>query len=372
MGRNEWLSRTECSALRGIAILGIILHNYCHWLTTAVKENEYTFSIDKSRGLWHALTHPDIYLPVHLLSYFGHYGVPIFLFLSGFGLVMKYEQASAGNHEAAGKPAFLSFTYQHYKKLFHMMIAGFVAFVIVDAITPGSFRFHAGHVIAQLLMVINLLAHPDHIIWPGPYWFFGLMMQLYIVYRLLICQRSNATAVALVAVCWAAQAVCDPCGETLNRLRYNCIGGMLPFCAGILLARTRPSDMLRRLSRPHALSVPGASAILRPSVARWCAFAAIMSVIALAFCFNYQTWLWIPLAVIAASVAAVKAMPRSVLSWLAQAGSISAAMFVTHPILRKIFIPISHNGYVYDGLVLYIITAIGVAWFFARRVFPRS
>ena len=41
----------ESKALRGIAILGIILHNYCHFLGFAVKENEYTFNGDKPRQL---------------------------------------------------------------------------------------------------------------------------------------------------------------------------------------------------------------------------------------------------------------------------------------------------------------------------------
>ena len=82
---------TQCSALRGLAIIGIFLHNYCHWLGLAVKENEYTFTIDKCRRLLEVMTHPDINLPVHLLSFFGHYGVPVFLFLSAYGLVMKYE-----------------------------------------------------------------------------------------------------------------------------------------------------------------------------------------------------------------------------------------------------------------------------------------
>ena len=30
--------------------------------------------------------------------------------------------------------------------------------------------------------------------------------------------------------------------------------------------------------------------------------------------------------------------------------------------MRKIFIPVSHRGDVYDGLMLYVIAAIGVAW----------
>ena len=42
--KKELLSMAESKALRGIAILGIILHNYCHFLGFAVKENEYTFN----------------------------------------------------------------------------------------------------------------------------------------------------------------------------------------------------------------------------------------------------------------------------------------------------------------------------------------
>ena len=29
--------------MRGIAILAIVLHNYCHWLGKMVQENEYQF-----------------------------------------------------------------------------------------------------------------------------------------------------------------------------------------------------------------------------------------------------------------------------------------------------------------------------------------
>ncbi len=37
------LTREACNALRGLAIIGIFLHNYCHWLGPIVKENEYQF-----------------------------------------------------------------------------------------------------------------------------------------------------------------------------------------------------------------------------------------------------------------------------------------------------------------------------------------
>ncbi len=52
-----------------------------------------------------------------------------------------------------------------------------------------------------------------------------------------------------------------------------------------------------------------------------------------------------------------------VLEWM---GCISAALFVCHPITRKIFIPISRQGDIYAGLLLYIISSICLAWLFTQ------
>ena len=38
-----FLTREECTAMKGIAILGIMLHNYSHWLKGIIRENEYTW-----------------------------------------------------------------------------------------------------------------------------------------------------------------------------------------------------------------------------------------------------------------------------------------------------------------------------------------
>ena len=236
----EILTRNECSAMRGIAIIAIMLHNYCHFIGKIVKENEYMFQTVNNDRLWHALTHPDELLPVHLLSYFGHYGVPVFLFLSGLGLVLKYEASPQPSPKGKGAWTLRTgsrFILYHYLKLLRMLIVGFTLFLMVDAVTPGRFAFHWDNVLAQLLMYINVLPEPDKIIWPGIYWFFGLMMELYIVYCLLLYRRSSWVVVALIVVCWLLQVFCDPDGDTLNRLRYNFIGGMLPFGLGILAAR---------------------------------------------------------------------------------------------------------------------------------------
>ncbi len=339
--RKPLLTRAECAALRGLAIVGIFLHNYCHWLGFAVKENEYTFTLAKCRSLASALGSPDINLPVHLLSFFGHYGVPVFLFLSAYGLVMKYESK---DHSPSHDEGLWTFMRRHYTKLFDMMIVGFVAFTMVDAITPGPHKYHVTHIIGQLLMVTNLMPDPDHAIWPGPYWFFGLMVQLYLVYRVALHRRSSVWALALIALCWAAQVLCAPEGETLNRVRYNFIGGILPFCAGLLYAR-------------HGRQLTHGSLIVMTVLSGAAVFF---------FSFNFQLWLWAPLFVCTFAVGLVKLTPEAVCKGLAWLGSISAAIFVLHPITRKVFIPTSRHGDVYTGLLLYIVATVALAWFYHR------
>ena len=344
--KNELLTRDECSAMRGIAILAIMLHNYCHFIGRIVQENEYQFFASNNDKLWQVLSNPDALLPVHLLSYFGHYGVPVFLFLSGYGLVMKYEKSLTPNPSPIGEGGYgvFRFVRYHYLKLLRMLIVGFTLFVIVDIMTPGRFQFHWDNVIAQLLMYINVLPTPDKIIWPGIYWFFGLMIELYIVYRLLLYRQESWIVIALIAVCWLLQVFCDPEGETLNRLRYNFIGGMLPFGVGILAGRYVEH--------------------LNIHLSRWAWGIVLLgtTILIVIMGFHYQSWLWIPLLIIVGTIALVKVLPHQLLTLVTWFGTISVAMFVVHPIARKLFITVAWRQDIYDGLILYVIVAIALSW----------
>ena len=343
----EMLSKTECSAMRGIAILAIMLHNYCHFIGGIVRENEYRFYNFNNDRLWQVLSNPNELLPVHLLSYFGHYGVPVFLFLSGYGLVKKYESGDATTRS-------IPFLRYHYLKLFRMLIVGFVLFLIVDTLTPGRFAFHWDNVIAQLLMYINVLPEPNRIIWPGIYWFFGLMMELYIVYRLLLYRRSSWIVIALMVICWQLQALCEPDGDTLNRLRYNFIGGMLPFGLGIILARVPNKGTISLLM--------GNQEFAYGKLLVWLLLIIFSCMLTFVMSYYFQTWLWIPAIIILGCIAMMKAMPEWLLKVFVWFGSISAAMFVAHPITRKLFISIALKQDPYDGLMVYVVVTIALSW----------
>jgi len=355
--KRELLTRAECNALRGLAIIGIFLHNYCHWLAPVVKENEYQYFQENVNWFYHVIHSPlDKLFFFHILSFFGHYGVPVFLFLSAYGLTMKYEQQrevpQGDRQPMQEKLPVWCFIKYHWLKLFSMMIVGFVAFTMLDAITPSPHHYAVMDIIGQMGLFNNLLPHPDDIIWPGPYWFFGLMIQFYIVYRLCLYRRHWVWNVLLIVICAAIQLACDPEGEALNRWRYNFIGGMLPFGFGVLYARYM-----------HPLNTATHLVLFLLSL-----FAIVL------MSFNYITWYCVPLAVCIASVSFVKLASRlqvaqkeyktgfmAMLTWV---GSISAALFVCHPITRKIFIPLSREGDYWTGLLLYIISSICLAWLF--------
>ncbi len=351
-GGESLLARAECNALRGIAILGIFLHNFCHWLNPVVKENEYQYFQHNVDWFAQCAARVNELFPAHVISFFGHYGVPVFLFLSAYGLEMKYGNGQ-GKAPDGRRVVVSSFVRYHYLKLFKMMIVGFICFTVVDAMTAGSWHYNVAQIVGQLLMINNFYDQPDRNIWPGPFWFFGLMLQLYVVYRLLLYRRHWGWTVGLMAVCTVAQLFMDPEGENLNYWRYNFMGGMLPFGLGLLFARYGNKVMLVNLTFGSFLM-------------SWvvCSFFIVSA------SGSFYTWVIVPALVCYASVYFIKTVSTLPLPWLRARicyvlgwlGNVSAALFVIHPAIRKVFITVSRHGDIYTGLLLYAIASLGAAW----------
>lgn len=351
-GGESLLTRAECNALRGIAILGIFLHNFCHWLNPVVKENEYQYFQHNVDWFAQCAARVNELFPAHVISFFGHYGVPVFLFLSAYGLEMKYGNGQ-GKTPDGRRVVVSSFVRYHYLKLFKMMIVGFICFTVVDAMTAGSWHYNVAQIVGQLLMINNFYDQPDRNIWPGPFWFFGLMLQLYVVYRLLLYRRHWGWTVGLMAVCTVAQLFMDPDGENLNYWRYNFMGGMLPFGLGLLFARYGNKVMLVNLTFGSFLM-------------SWvvCSFFIVSA------SGSFYTWVIVPALVCYASVYFIKTVSTLPLPWLRARigyvlgwlGNVSAALFVIHPAIRKVFITVSRQGDIYTGLLLYAIASLGAAW----------
>ena len=120
------LNKQDTGALKGLAILCIAIHNFCHWLPMAVHENEYVFRLEDSFKLLHYVENFRPHVLLNIFSHFGHYGVPVFLFLSGYGLVCKYERSTPGGLMAGAPspalPGAAQFVRTHIVKLWQLML----------------------------------------------------------------------------------------------------------------------------------------------------------------------------------------------------------------------------------------------------------
>jgi hypothetical protein len=126
---------------------------------------------------------------------------------------------------------------------------------------------------------------------------------------------------------------------------------MLPFGLGIIAARI--PTLGTKCSHIGNKTFP-----------RWEYLLALLvsSGMIVVMCFWYQAWFWIPALIIIGTIALVKIMPKWMLSVITWIGSISAAMFVAHPIARKLFITVAWKQDIYDGLMLYVIATIALSW----------
>ncbi len=354
---DKLLSSAQCQVLRGIAIMGIFLHNFCHLLRGSNEENEFEFIAERADNMWSYWTSSiDMFAPIQLFSFFGHYGVPIFLFLSGYGLVMKYERD--GELLRVGVWQFLV---SHWLKLFRLMILGFVLSVIT--FLACGLRWHGIiEYLAQATMLSNLVTSLCDAHTPSPYWFFGVMVEVYVVYRLLIYPfREKPRSpwwwlmpLLLVVLAWLPQVMMEHHRNMLIYVRHNAAIAMLPFALGVLAARYG-----------------------FPKLPRWSlVMVVVVSLPLLAWTsLYYQLWLWIPILVIAGSVAFVKLVEPCrglcgivVISPLRNLGVLSSMIFVVHSIPRM---PIyenvlkTHNSLMlidYAWLALYIVLTLALAW----------
>lgn len=329
------MTKKECSSLRGIAIIFIMLHNYCHWLPFAVPENEFSFSVEKYIQFWNVINWETLF--IQFFSFWGHLGVSAFVLLSGYGLVRKYDNTNIN---------WTSFVIKHYKKLSIPMVLGFIAYYIVLFIMNYPTNQDISTIIpikrflAQLTLIINLLPNPHRLINPGPYWYFSLTMQLYLIYILLVHKRSISyiTIIALGVFIFSLFLEYNP--KLLISTKYNFIGWLFPFIYGIILGRKNYNPSIRLTN-----------------------FITIITILLITlFAYSYYTWILIPLFVSILFTHIITILPLCITNILDIIGKKSLYIFVLHPITRELTIQIGKNGNPYIGLTLYVLLTLIIVW----------
>ena len=327
------MNRLECSTLRCIAIVSIMLHNFAHKLPDAAPENEFSFSLEHYEYFLDSVLGKDFL--IQLFSFFGHLGVPVFVFLTGYGLAQKYD----GMEHLEWK----IFLYNHWKKMFIPLVVGTFAYLLVMFVMEGYLVCSVSRILAQCTMLLSFIS-PMHLL-PMPYWYLGMTLQLYVIYVLLVHKRTLQPLLlfAIASLIFMACLVNYPRVVVLSK--FNCVAWLAPLCMGIAYSRYQSIVHVERGIR--LIGTLG-----------------ITLVLVLICGFNYFSWMFIPLLIIILSVGFVKYVPILFQKKMDSIGKNSLFFLIIHPITRELFLPLvpSMDGYI--CLLLYICTTFVVVYSF--------
>lgn len=320
---SKQLNMDDTLVLKGIAIIAIMIHNFVHRIPWSIPENQHVFALENNHQLIECFQNGGPHLLLNLFSHYGHYGVPVFIFFSGYGLVLKYEYMRE-------KISFGKYIRKHANKLWLLLLPLLIPhFLFLSIRESGYFQEHW----ADLILMMGFLGNfqPDAYVFHGPWWFFSLIAQLYVIYYIFVYHHTLKPIIILSVVCMAGQflAVSHDNWECLKYLRYNFAGSMLPFVLGIVMARKNIY-----LTRKTMI---------------------IILLLFIVCCFNRYTWL-LTFGLIAVAILPVIKLIRlnskiySSFKWI---GIISAFLFVIHPIIRECIFGL-HKYALYVSIFVYL------------------
>lgn len=342
------LTKRDTNIIKGFAILGIVLHNYFHWLDPSPGQNEFDFSSAAIASFFDQIAQqPGEFLNI-FFSYFGHFGVQLFIFVSGFGLAISMQR-----HPRSWE----SFVFTRLKKLYPLLLTGVVFFIFSRILMEGRLPSDLEKTeLGYKLLLIHTLIPDSGISLNGPWWFFGLIFQLYLLFPLLYRWIGKWGWKAFAGLCLCAYAMIFLFREALpvyhgTIVMMNAPGHLPEFCLGILLA-TAPKPRIH-----------------------WAWVVLSLAV----FCLGNRFAIGYPFTFLAITVVAIlayqglKALPFKK-GWigrpLAYFGGISMVLFAVHGLFRNPVLKLATTletplGHLFSGLLFFLI-----AWAMALAAKP--
>jgi len=247
------LDLRDSTILKGLAIVAIVLHNFFHAVSPA-RQNEFRFHPGGLEVFFSEAIHPSHFIQA-FSSFFGHFGVQIFIFLSAYGLAKSHWEDES---------SWTQFMWGRIKKLYPTFLLIIIPWVFATGVEIGLYRLTEEVLPSLVATVLGVSTLVGFNLPPvGPWWFIPFIMQFYAIWLLLrwIANRFGWRGLlVLAAVCIPITAVVNPLLERwpINLLTTP-IGRMPAICFGILAARYP-------VRIPAALAAAGVAASILGSI----------------------------------------------------------------------------------------------------------
>ncbi|HSR74885.1 MAG TPA: acyltransferase family protein [Sulfurovum sp.] len=159
---------------KGVAIIMIIMHNYFHLLPPIIGENEQDFNYTRLVTFIESIFNKPEFIFQVTFSFFGHYGVQVFIFLSAYGLTKKYINS---------KIHYVVFLKKRILKIYPAFMFSIILWAIYTGLNdPINVIINNWEsLLYKLLFIANFIPGELYSI-NGPWWFVSLIVQFYIIF----------------------------------------------------------------------------------------------------------------------------------------------------------------------------------------------
>ncbi|MCF0206206.1 MAG: acyltransferase, partial [Bacteroidales bacterium] len=229
------ISKQQTNILKGVAIFMILCHNFFHWVEPMNSmENEFVFSVDNIIAFFNSIIAKPTEIINILFSYFGHFGVQIFIFISGYGLAMSFKN----------KPLpWGRFVVDRLKKIYPLLVVAILFFILARYIT--DYRFSTLSELRSFgykLLFLHTFIPGEGESVNGPWWFFGLIIQLYLLFHVVYYLIKKYNIKAFIGICCLSYLFIYLSLYTHFvvggvKLMHNAIGHLPEFSLGVLFAQ---------------------------------------------------------------------------------------------------------------------------------------
>lgn len=228
------LDKNSSVFFKGVAILMIVIHNFMH-LFPKPREMEFQFYDDRFQTFLTSLNEPLEILRV-LFSYFGHYGVQIFIFISAYGLTKRYESSAI---------KYLDFIITRFKTIYPSFIIAILIFAIIKAnwelglLGPLKYIYWNFELFLNKILLISNFIPGQEFSLVGPWWFLSFIFQFYLVFPLLLFIQCKFGSRSLIYISVMTIIINVSLNGQIGKvnLYFTVIGHLPEFCLGIYLAK---------------------------------------------------------------------------------------------------------------------------------------
>jgi len=235
------LNRETMNMYKGIAILMIVIHNFMHWLP-GPKEMEFNFEENYFLNYIQSIIEQPERLFQFSMSFLGHFGVQIFIFLSAYGLTKKY---------LLEVPNYKKFIIKRFSSIYPPFLLAIIFWAVITTdyqfglLAPLKLIYWKVESLFYKITLLSNFIPKERLSLVGPWWFISLIFQFYIVFPLMfkLQTRWGNQGIALLTLC--SFIIMSTTGGVINNvnLGFTVLGHIPELCLGMYLATNDPKTI---------------------------------------------------------------------------------------------------------------------------------